>query len=186
MSLFSPTRIIHSIILSRIVVHGPLHGYAIAAAIEEQFGWKPSQTTIYKALKKLESEKAVTAKERIEKGRAQKVYSITEAGLASFLEAKKKMMGHLGEKMSQLLSLMQNFSETDGDQDIEACNQSHGLVEEDMNLIPQYVFKLLRVAPEETQQILSDATTAFKHLAEKYNVDIEQNDRKGKNGKPPE
>ncbi|MHA1673950.1 MAG: PadR family transcriptional regulator [Promethearchaeota archaeon] len=179
--LFTPNRIIHSIILSRIIVHGPLHGYALANAIEDHLGWKPSQTAIYNTLKTLESEEAVVAEERIEKGRVQKVYAITEKGKTLFLEAKSKMKCQMGEKFAQLLSLMQNFTDFENNQDIEAWKKSQVAVDTETDLIPSYFVELLKVAPKEVHHILKDATSALKNLAKKHNLISEQREENGKN-----
>ncbi|MHA1611758.1 MAG: PadR family transcriptional regulator [Promethearchaeota archaeon] len=172
--LFKPTRIIHSIILSRIILHGPLHGYALANAIEDHLGWKPSQTAIYNTLKTLEKEKAVSAEDKIEKGRVRKIYAITETGKTAFLDARENMKCQMGEKFAQLLTLMQNFTDFDNNQNIKAWKETHGSVNKDMDLISTYFVRLLKVAPEEVHQILTNTTSALKDLADKHNIIGEQ------------
>ena len=184
--LFKPTRIIHSIILSRIILHGPLHGYALANAIEDHLGWKPSQTAIYNTLKTLQSEGAVTVEERIEKGRVQKIYAITETGKTAFLDARENMKSQMGEKFAQLLTLMQNFTDFDNNQNIEAWKETHGSVNKDMDLISTYFVRLLKVAPEDVHQILTNTTSSLKDLANKHNIIGEQSENyknSGNNGK---
>ncbi|NPE07945.1 MAG: PadR family transcriptional regulator [Asgard group archaeon] len=61
--IFSPTKILDSLILMQILREGPLHGYALSNCIEEKFGWKPSQTAIYNSLKSMENENLVTSEE---------------------------------------------------------------------------------------------------------------------------
>ena len=47
-SLIPAHKVLDSLLLMQIVHKGPSHGYALGADIEEKFGWKPSQTAIYK------------------------------------------------------------------------------------------------------------------------------------------
>ena len=100
--IFSPTKMLDHLILMQLIKEGPLHGYALAAAFEEHFGWKPSQTAVYNALKSMESENLVTAEERIEKGRAQKIYAVTEKGQKHYEETleimRKQMMKNFSRK----------------------------------------------------------------------------------------
>ena len=66
---------LHHMILFHLANEGPMHGYGLAAKIEERGGWKPSQTSIYNALKTLKNNGLVLAEEKIENGRAQIVYT---------------------------------------------------------------------------------------------------------------
>jgi len=177
-NLFSPTQIIQTLILSRIVIAGPLHGYALASAIEEKFGWKPSQTTIYNTLRTLESQKAVTVEERVESGRAQKIYSITDEG-RKFLSKKKKQLNvSMGKKLSQLLTIMQDFN-MDYSEESDEPHKCQEFGEEDMDLLPFLIFKLLHVAPEETRKIISDTTASLKQLALKNKITIKRPESNG-------
>ena len=90
-----------------------MHGYALTSSIEEKYGWKPSQTAVYNSLRSLESEKMVSIEERIEKGRAQKVYSITKRGRQSFEETRKEMKNHIMKKFTQFLSFAQMMGDTE-------------------------------------------------------------------------
>jgi DNA-binding PadR family transcriptional regulator len=176
-ALYSPTQIIQTIILSRIVVDGPLHGYALASAIEEKFGWKPSQTTIYNTLRSLESQKAVTVEERVESGRAQKIYSITEEGHSFFSRTKKNLVSSMGKRFSQLLTLMQDFTNTDYFEESDGPHKCQDLFEEDMELFPLLIFKLLHLAPEETRKILTQTFASLKQLANKFDVTLKQQEK---------
>jgi len=169
---FSPTQIIQSIILSRIKL-GPLHGYALASVIEEKFGWKPSQTTIYNTLKTLESQNAVTVEERIESGRAQKIYSITDEGKILLSQTKKTLVSSMGNRLSQFLTIMQDFTDVDcSEKSSPKKSQQYKEIFDDE--IPLLTFKLLHVAPEETHKILADVFVSLKRLADKYKVTIDR------------
>jgi len=178
-NLFSPKKIIESLVLSLLIKEGPLHGYALTIAIEEKFGWKPSQTAIYNTLKSLGRQQAVTFEERVEKGRAQKIYSITEKGHNQMVNAKKEMVSVMGKRLSQMMSIMQDFSEmedTNVSHDIQKCKEMSG---KNMDLIPFYVFKLMHVAPEETRKILEATLVSLKDLAVQYKVNFEDIEKIG-------
>ena len=70
-----------------VLKHGPLHGYAIARAIEE---WSADalhlhEGTLYPALRQLEKEGVIqSAWEVQEPGPARRVYSLTESGQTEF------------------------------------------------------------------------------------------------------
>lgn len=70
-----------------VLTHGPLHGYAIARAIEE---WSKDalhlrEGTLYPALRQLEDQGVIqSAWEVQEPGPARRVYSLTESGQAEF------------------------------------------------------------------------------------------------------
>jgi PadR family transcriptional regulator PadR len=70
-----------------VLEHGPLHGYAIARAIEE---WSADalhlrEGTLYPALRQLEEQGVIqSAWELQEPGPARRVYSLTESGRAEF------------------------------------------------------------------------------------------------------
>ncbi|MFW9923037.1 MAG: PadR family transcriptional regulator, partial [Candidatus Thorarchaeota archaeon] len=104
--IFSPTKILDSIILMQIVIEGPQYGYALSSIMEEKFDWKPSQTTVYNSLKSLENDELVTVEERIEKGRVQKIYSITEKGRKHFLEMHQELKKLMKKNFSQFISFV--------------------------------------------------------------------------------
>jgi PadR family transcriptional regulator PadR len=70
-----------------VLKHGPLHGYAIARAIEE---WSADalhlrEGTLYPALRQLEEQGVIQSTWEVqEPGPARRVYSLTEAGQAEF------------------------------------------------------------------------------------------------------
>ena len=109
--IFSPTKMLDSLLLMQIVIEGPLHGYALASSIEENFGWKPSQTAVYNSLKSMESDEMIKVEERVESGRVQRIYSITKKGRETFNENRKSIKKHMMANMSQFYSFMQKVGE---------------------------------------------------------------------------
>lgn len=173
---FSPKQVLRSIILSQLVIEGPLHGYALSATIEEKFGWKPSQTAIYNSLKDLEGDNVVSSEERVENGRAQKVYSITEKGQEFLADKKDQIFFTMSKRMSQIIAIMHDFSEIDCNEDetrhiFESQLESKGLRKR-FDLIPVYYFKLFHIAPDETIEIMEEFIDAFENLAKKHNINI--------------
>lgn len=167
---FSPTKILDSLILMQIVKEGPLHGYALASSIEEKFGWKPSQTAIYNALKSMESENVVTVKERIESGRVQRIYSITEKGRITFEDSHKQIKEHMMKNLSQCFSFVEMVGDIENLEESEAFQQKIQAIFEDLRSISRMTFLLLREAPKETQEVISNALSSMKKIATKYNI----------------
>ena len=76
-----------------VLTSGPLHGYAIARAIEERGGGllKMGENQLYPALHKLEREGQVEAEWQPQENKPpRKVYSLTEAGTGALAKYKKE------------------------------------------------------------------------------------------------
>jgi DNA-binding PadR family transcriptional regulator len=157
----------------QIVVEGPLHGYGLSNCIEEKFGWKPSQTAIYNSLKAMESENLVTSEERIEKGRVQKIYSITKQGRKSFEETHQLMRKQMMKNFSQFFSFVQVLGELTTQEDTEAFQKKIQTILEHLKDISRLTLLLLREAPEETQKIVEDTLASLKEIAAKHDVQID-------------
>ncbi|MHA1243197.1 MAG: PadR family transcriptional regulator [Candidatus Heimdallarchaeota archaeon] len=176
--IFPPTKLLDSLILMQIVSEGPLHGYALTALIEEKMGWKPSQTAVYNSLKSMEQENLVTSEEKIEKGRVQKIYSITTKGQQMFNETHKKMRDNMAKNFSQFVSFAQMVSEIDDPEKSEAIHNSIQTIRESMCGIPQLITPLLREAPQEVQKVMEDLIASLKIIAKKHNIKIEEEEEK--------
>jgi len=172
--IFSPTKALDHLILMQIVLDGPQHGYAITSAIEEKFCWKPSQTAVYNSLKSMESESFVTVEEKIEKGRVQRIYSITELGQQYFESIQQKMRNHMMKFFSQFFSFIQAVG------DIELMEESEDFQEivqttlENVGQISQFVLLLLRQAPKETQTTIENTLSTLKEIATKHNISFQE------------
>jgi len=174
--IFSPTKILNSLILISIVSKGPLHGYALTTFIEERMGWKPSQTAVYNSLKSMEQENLVTSEEKIENGRVQKIYSITPKGQQVFDETHKQMKENMMKSFSKFLSFAQMVSEIEDSDESEIMHQSIQSIRENMIGISQLIVSLLREAPKEVLGVLEDTQTSLRKIAEKCNIKIEEED----------
>jgi DNA-binding PadR family transcriptional regulator len=172
--IFSPTKILDSLILMQIVREGPLHGYALSSLIEEKFGWKPSQTAIYNSLKSMESENLVTSEEKIEKGRVQKIYSITKEGRKAFEETHQQLRKQMMRNFSQFFSYVQMLGDIENREESKAFQKRIQTILENMKDISRMTLFLLREAPEETQKIVENTLTSLKELAKKYNVQLSE------------
>ncbi len=168
--IFSPTKILDSLILMQIVTEGPLHGYALASSIEEKFGWKPSQTAVYNSLKSMENENIIVAEERIEKGRAQKIYSLTDYGKQFIDETQCMMKEHMKENFSQFFSFVQMIGEIENIEESKAIQESIHHIFENMKRISQLTMLLVKDASKEAQAVIEDTFISLKKIAEKYNV----------------
>lgn len=175
--IFSPTKILDSLILMQIVSEGPLHGYALTSTIEEKFGWKPSQTAVYNSLKSMENEKMVVAEERIEKGRAQKIYSITDQGQQFFDETQHMIKEHMMENFSQFFSFVQMVGEIENLEESKTIQQSIQSIFENMKKISHLTMLLVKDAPKEIQAIIKDTYTSLKNIAEKFNVQFKEEEK---------
>ncbi|MBN1330570.1 MAG: PadR family transcriptional regulator [Candidatus Heimdallarchaeota archaeon] len=170
--VFSPTKVLDSLILMQIVSEGPLHGYAITALLEERFDWKPSQTAVYNSLKSMESENLVRAEEKIEKGRVQKIYSITDYGKEFFNETQQKIRKHMSENFSQFFSLVQMVGEITNSEESAVMQASIQAIIENMRKTSRIILLLVRVAPKETQKILEDTLLSLSKLAASLDIQI--------------
>jgi len=171
--IFSPTKILDSLILMQIVREGPLHGYALSNCIEETFGWKPSQTAIYNSLKSMENENLVTSEERIEKGRVQKIYSITKEGRKTFEETHQKLRKQMMKNFSQFFSYVQVLGDIENLEESEAFQKRIQTTLENMKDISRLTLFLLREASEETEKIIENTLTSLKKIAAKYDIQLQ-------------
>jgi len=170
--IFSPNDMVDSFILMNLTLKGPLHGYAIASIFEEKFDWKPSLTTIYNILKKMELAGIVTATEKIESGRVQKLYSITDKGKEFFEEHKQKMKKRMRETFSQFFTLFQDVEKLERHEELQI---SADKVKNTLNLLRKnsmLVMVLMRKSPEEVQKVLKNTLSSLMELAKKENVQI--------------
>lgn len=170
--IFSPTKILDSLILMQILREGPQHGYALSNNIEEKFGWKPSQTAIYNSLKSMEGENLVTSEERIEKGRVQKVYSITEEGRTNCEETHRLMRKQMMKNFSQIFAFVQMLGEIENREESEAFQKKIQEILENMKEISRLTLLLLREAPEETKKIVETTLASLKEIATKYKIQL--------------
>jgi len=171
--IFSPTKILDSLILMQIVKDGPLHGYALASLIEEKFCWKPSQTAVYNSLKSMESEKLVTVEERIEKGRVQKIYSITKEGRKVFEETHRKLRKQMMKNFSQFFSYVQMLGDIENLEESKAFQKRIQTTLENMKDISRLTLFLLREAPEETEKIIENTLASLRKIALKYDIQLQ-------------
>ncbi|NHJ04581.1 MAG: PadR family transcriptional regulator [Candidatus Heimdallarchaeota archaeon] len=169
---FSPTKILDNIILVHLVMEGPLHGYGLASSIEVKMGWKPSQTSIYNSLKSMESENLVTVEENIEKGRVQRIYSITDKGREVYNETKEMMRKHMVNNLSQFFSFVQMLSEMANKEESEIIQQYLQTIIESMQGINRLVFLLVREAPEEVNELLKSTFTSLIRIAKKHDIQV--------------
>lgn len=79
--------------LKVLAEEGPIHGYGLRAKIEEiSNGWlRPSEGTIYEMLKVLEGKGLVRSYWAVVRGRARKLYEVTEVGSTVY----RMMMGEV-------------------------------------------------------------------------------------------
>jgi len=68
------------ILLLQLIKAGPTWGYEIIKRTEMQYQVKLRHGALYPMLKELESKGLVTSRRELQKGRARKVYEITEDG----------------------------------------------------------------------------------------------------------
>ncbi len=176
--IFSPTKILDSLILMQIVLEGPMHGYALTSSIEEKHGWRPSQTAVYNSLRSLESEKMVSIEERIEKGRAQKVYSITKRGRKSFEEIRKEMKKHMMKNFAQFLSFAQMVGEIENIEESEIFQKRICAITEKMRSIQLMIMLLAKEAPTETETIIENTLKSLKDLAKKFDIKFQEEENK--------
>ena len=169
---FSPTKILDNIIMMHLVMEGPQHGYGLASCIEEKMGWKPSQTSIYNSLKSMENDELVTVEENIEKGRVQRIYTITAKGQEIYNETKEKMRKHMVNNLSQFFSFIQMANEIANKEESETLQQNLQTILVDMQGITRLVFLLIREAPEEAKDILEETYASLKRIANKHEIQV--------------
>ena len=157
-----------------IMKDGPLHGYALASLIEEKFGWKPSQTAVYNSLKSMENEKMVTSEERIEKGRVQKIYTITDKGRLVFDETHQQMREHMNKNFSQFFSFMQMVGDTEYSEVSDAYQQRVKSILNNMKSIFKITLMLLHEAPKDTQEIIENTLASLRKIAKRKGIELQE------------
>jgi DNA-binding PadR family transcriptional regulator len=178
--IFSPTKILDSLILMQIVKDGPLHGYALTACIEETFGWKPSQTAVYNSLKEMENNNFVVSEEKIEHGRAQKIYSITEEGRQFFDETRQKLQTRIRNVFHQMFAFAQLVTEIENEDESEIFQERIQNTLENMEKITFMISDLMRIAPKETQTVVENTFSSLKDLASKFDLNYQEEENKTK------
>ena len=170
--IIPPTKILDSLLLMHISHKGPSHGYALAIALEERFGWKPSQTAIYNSLKAMESEGLVSSDERIESGRVQKIYSITRKGKKQVEETHQLMKRHMMKDFKRFFSFMQLVGELEiSEESKEFQERMHDFLD-NMRDISFLALYLMRRAPDETEKAIERFTQSLNKIAESKNIEI--------------
>ena len=175
-SLIPAHKVLDSLLLMQIVHDGPSHGYALGVAIEEKFGWKPSQTAIYNSLRSLEAEGFVTFEEKIESGRAQKIYKVTRKGKDAFEETHQNMKKNMMKNFRRTISLMQMIENIESSDESKAYQLRIHNALENMKLAGDLTLVLLREVPEETVKVMAEYLSALKKIAEKYEIEIPDDD----------
>ncbi len=169
--IFSPTKMLDSLILMQIVIEGPQHGYALALSIEEDFGWKPSQTAVYNSLKSMESEELVMVEEKIESGRVQRIYSVTKKGREVFRETGRRMREHMIRNMSHFYSFMQKVGSIENLEESEALQRKIHAMFGNLRRISHLTLMLQREAPKETQEVIENTLTSLEKIAKKFDIE---------------
>jgi len=169
--IFSPTKMLDSLILMQIAIEGPMHGYALAASIEEDFGWKPSQTAVYNSLKAMENEEFVKAEEKIESGRVQRIYSITKKGRDVFKENRKRMRDHMMKNMTQFYSFMQKVGDAVTLEESEILQKRVHTILGNLRRISHLTLMLQIESPKETQEIIENTLESLRKIAKKFNIE---------------
>jgi DNA-binding PadR family transcriptional regulator len=157
-------------ILFHLANQGPMHGYGLAAEIEKRGGWKPSQTSIYNALKALKAEGLVVPEEKIENGRAQIVYSLTDLGKERYVQHKQKMQNASLHNIQQMMTILEGITE-------EGLKKEITDVFTALRQIPPRIFAVLKVAPKKTLEILNGAIESINKLAKEKNIDLSKIDK---------
>ena len=173
--LFSPTKVLDSIILMQLEIEGPLHGYALAAAFEEKFGWKPSQTAIYSSLKSIEQEDLVKVEEKIESGRVQKIYAITKKGKSSLEAIHQMMKENMMKNFGQVFTVMQMLIDSESFEETKAYQETIRAVFKDFQSLPRLTLMVLKEDPKKTQQILEKTLKSLKKLATEAGIEFQEN-----------
>ena len=114
----------------------------------------------------------VSIEERIEKGRAQKVYSITKRGRQSFEETQKEMKKQMMKNFTQLLSFAQMVVDIENIEESEILQKRICAFTETMRSIQLMIMLLAKEAPKETETIIEDTLTSLKNLAKEFDIKL--------------
>jgi DNA-binding PadR family transcriptional regulator len=174
--MFSHIKILDSLILMQLIKEGPLHGYVITTLLEENFGWSPSQTAIYNSLKSMENQEFVSVQERIEKGRAQKIYTITKKGRQFFEAQSQKLKDRLMKNFKRFFSIAQMVGDIEYEEDSEIFRNQIQPCLQKMEEILLILIALLRVAPEEAHNLIQNTHTSVEKIAKKHGIEIQEGD----------
>ncbi|UYP45501.1 hypothetical protein NEF87_001786 [Candidatus Lokiarchaeum ossiferum] len=166
--LFSKKGLLNSLILFILRHKGPSHGYALSQCLEEKFGWKTSQTSIYNTLKDMESNNLVSCEEQIKNGRNQKIYSISDTGLQFMRKTKNQQKHEFKKTISKLLVLTQQYGENEFD--VES-NMLEDLMLK-LRQINDHSLTLMSNAPIETQEILLGTINSLEELANQNDIKL--------------
>jgi DNA-binding PadR family transcriptional regulator len=120
----------------------------------------------------MESEKLVTSEERIEKGRVQKIYSITEEGRKTCEETHQLLRKEMMKNFSQIFAFVQMLGEIENREESEAFQRKIQEILEHMKEISRLTLLLLREAPEETKKIVETTLASLKEIATKKNIQL--------------
>lgn len=157
--------LLNTLILFLLHHKGPMHGYAIAQCLEEKFDWKTSQTTIYNILKILESDDLLTVEEQTKNGRIQKIYAISDAGLAHLKKTKHAQARQFKKMVSKLLVLMYRYKENEISSEEEVANDILDDLMPKLKDIYDCSMSLMETAPKETLHILKRTLEQLQSLA---------------------
>ncbi len=172
--VFSPTKVLDSIILMQLEIDGPLHGYALASAFEAKFGWKPSQTAIYNSLKSLEQDELVSVEEKIDSGRVQKIYTITKKGRSTQEEVHQHMKERMMKNFAQVFSFMQMLIDSESSEETKTYQDTIQSVFQNFQSISRLTFMVLKEDPAKTQVIIEKTLKSLKKLATELDIDFQE------------
>ncbi len=166
--IFSKKGLLNSLILFILRHKGPSNGYALTLFLEEKFGWKASQTSIYKTLRGMEDNNMVSCEELVKNGRNQKIYSISDAGLQFMKETRAFKEQEFKKTISKLLVLMPQY----GENELEVEPNLLENLMLNLRQINDHSLTLMSKAPIETQNILSDAIHSLEKLAKQNDIKL--------------
>ncbi|MCK5184414.1 MAG: hypothetical protein KAQ95_08920, partial [Candidatus Heimdallarchaeota archaeon] len=112
--------------------------------------------------------------ERIEKGRVQKIYSITKQGRKSFEETHRMMRKQMMKNFSQFFSYVQMLGDIENREESEAFQKRVQTILENMKDISRLTLLMLREAPKETEKIIENTLTSLEEIASKYDIQLEE------------
>ena len=166
--MFSKKNLLNSLILFILRHKGPSHGYALTQHLEENFGWKTSKTSIYNTLKDMENNDLVSFEEQVKKGRNQKIYSISKAGLLFMKETRCIQEQKFKRTISKLLVLAQQYGENEFEVETDELENLMSRLRQ----INDHSLTLMSKAPIETQKILLSTIHSLEKLAEQNEIKL--------------
>lgn len=170
--IWTPKEMLEFFILIQLAKKGEAHGYALASWLEEEFGWNPSLTSIYNALKSMYNKNFVTYEERIESSRVQKIYSITDQGRAFLEEKQRQFKTKFKKKMAQFFSLLETVDNLE-----DICSEKSSEAKQSIFSTLRQISQLLmlitnnpRIDFKTIEKILTNTLSALKEIAEENNI----------------